>query len=474
MLRQPAPRSYKNFDGPARPAGPMGQMNDSVNNEGRRVLVGDEVNRTSEPADVVLIRQQEPKLIILNLVVLAVLALFHSGFGSLLGSPTLTLLGLIVGRFVMQLVELAWLQNTSRPPSARAVTNYARLSIWVNVAFACLAAIVVSHEDSHYSVLLVIPIVSAAFRFTLAGTLAVVGVSIALTYFQVWNYFRQHPPVESAEYFEATTTSLTFLLVGLIAWVLGTSLRDERSRLAESLEALGRARDRLVEHEKLAAVGRLSSALAHEIRNPVAMISSSLGIAADAAVDSEVRSEMFEIAATESARLERMTTDFLTYARTRPPELQDLDVVTVVEYVASLSRVRAAERQVSIRCSTDGPLTTSFDVFQIQQALLNLSINAIEAAPSGGTVQLVAGQHSDGFVCVSVEDDGPAIGREARDRLFEPLFTTKPTGTGLGLSIARSIARAHGGDVELAVNETGRVRFDLLLPGAGARIGSVV
>lgn len=435
--------------------------------EGGELHAGGDLARESEPGDVVLIRRQEPTLVILNLVVLAALALFHTAFGNQLGTPTLGLLGLIVGRFLMQLSELAWLQNTRRRPSSRAVTIYARASIWINVVFASLTSFAVFHEDSHYSVLFVIPIVSAAFRFTLAGTLAVVGVAVALTYFQIWNYFRLIPPVEAAEYFEATTTSLTFLVVGLIGWVIGTSLRKERSRLAASLEALARAQDRLVEQEKLAAVGRLSSALAHEIRNPVAMISSSLGLASDGSVDPAVRDEMFEIASTESARLERMTTDFLTYARTRPPEMQALDVATVVEYVASLARVRAAGRSVTVTCEAPVGIPASLDVFQVQQALLNLSLNAIDAAPDGGAVRLGASQRSDGAVCLFVEDDGPAIDIETRERLFEPFFTTKPAGTGLGLSIARSVARAHGGDVELARNAPGSVRFELMIPVAG-------
>lgn len=418
----------------------------------------------AESADVDLFRQQEPTLIVLNLIVLAVLALFHSGFGNLIGSPTLTLLGMIVGRFLTQLAELAWLQNTRRRPSARAVSLYARVSIWLNVVFAGLATLVVSHEDSHYSVLFVIPIVSAAFRLSLAGTLSVVTVSIALTFFQVWNYFRLYPPAEVTEFFEATTTSLIFLVVGLIAWVLGNSLRNDRSRLAESLAALNRARDRLVQQEKLAAIGRLSSALAHEIRNPVAMISSSLGLASDASVDSPIRDEMFQIAATESARLERLTTDFLSYARTRPPERRTVPIVDVVEYVASLARVRAAVRSVNVESADSSAFSASFDVFQIQQALLNLALNAIEASPAGGTVRLGAERRDDGSACIHVEDDGPAIDAAALDRLFEPLFTTKASGTGLGLSIARSIARAHGGDVELAFNEPGRVRFELVLP----------
>ncbi len=419
-----------------------------------------------------LAKQQESTLVILNLGVLAALALFHLGFVSLIGSPSGTLLAAVAGRFLMQLGELAWLQSARRPPSPAALVRYSTLSIWTNVAFAGLVSTTVSHEDSHYSVLMVIPVVSAAFRFSLAGALSVVGVSTALTFVQVWNYFRLRPPAQPTEYFEAATTALTFLVVSVIAWVLGTYLSNDRRRLAESLEELGRTRDRLIAQEKLAAVGRLSAAIAHEIRNPVGMIAGSLELATSNDLEPATRDEMFRIASTEAARLERLTSEFLTYARAKAPEPQTTDLAFVTGYVASLARARAVERSITVTLAVPELAEAEIDAFQIQQALLNLALNAVEAAGDGGAVRLGAERRDRDRLCLYVEDDGLAIPPGALAHVFEPFFTTKPHGTGLGLAIARSIARAHGGELELARNEPGRVRFELLIP-AIASAGAV-
>lgn len=417
-------------------------------------------------ADLPLLERQESTLIVLNLLVLAALALIHIGFVSVIGQPSRSLLALVSIRFLTQLAELAWILSSRYRPSAAALARYSTLSVWVNVAFAGLVSMVVSHEDSHYSVLMVIPIVSAAFRFSLSGALSVVGAASALTFLQVWSYFRLHPPPEPTEYFEAATTSVMLLVVSVIAWVLGKYLREDRRRLAKSLDELAHARDRLVAQEKLAAVGRLASAIAHEIRNPVAMISSSLELARADATGLDTRDEMYRIATEEAARLEQLTSDFLAYARARPPARRRTEISPVTDYVLSLARAKAAERSVTLVSVSPGMLEADVDAFQMQQAILNLTLNAIDACGPGGTVRIGAESEADQSVCLFVENDGPAIPPDVLEHVFEPFFTTKPHGTGLGLAIARSIARAHGGELELAANEPGRIRFDLLVPPA--------
>ncbi|MFL5395903.1 MAG: ATP-binding protein, partial [Myxococcales bacterium] len=104
----------------------------------------------------------------------------------------------------------------------------------------------------------------------------------------------------------------------------------------------------------------------------------------------------------------------------------------------------------------------ALDPFQVQQALLNVVRNALEATGRGGTVSLSA-RRENGFAVFAVENSGSAIPDDLVSRLGEPFFTTKPEGTGLGLAIARSIANAHGGDLTLANNAPGRVRFELRL-----------
>jgi signal transduction histidine kinase len=127
--------------------------------------------------------------------------------------------------------------------------------------------------------------------------------------------------------------------------------------------------------------------------------------------------------------------------------------------VAGLLRPRAVELGIDLVTGSDDA-SVAVDPFQIQQALLNLALNGLEATPQGGRVELSARALPEG-ASFAVEDSGPAIPADSVARLGEPFFSTKPRGTGLGLAIARSIAEAHGGELTLASNLPGQVRFEL-------------
>jgi signal transduction histidine kinase len=172
---------------------------------------------------------------------------------------------------------------------------------------------------------------------------------------------------------------------------------------------------------------------------------------------------MFEIAAKEASRLEKLTTDFLTYARPRPPVKQLGDVSESIAYVADICRPRAMEKAVTIDVDASDGLRANIDSGQVQQSLLNLVMNAIEACPSGGVVFL-RGKRDNRLIRVAIENANGPIPRDAVDRIFEPFFTTKPSGTGLGLAIARNIARGHGGDLVLSRNQADSVQFSITLP----------
>jgi signal transduction histidine kinase len=107
-------------------------------------------------------------------------------------------------------------------------------------------------------------------------------------------------------------------------------------------------------------------------------------------------------------------------------------------------------------------IPVDIDAPQMEGALLNLVLNAIDATPSGGTVRLNASVAGE-LLKIDVEDSGPAIPETALPQIFEPFFTTKPAGTGLGLAIARSAAIAHGGDLHLSRNRDGCVMFSMML-----------
>jgi two-component system sensor histidine kinase HydH len=408
-------------------------------------------------------KRQESTFVVLNLILLAALLLIHTLFASYLGTPSPILVVVLSVGFLLNVAELVWLQKAQSVTGA-GMSLLTWLTIALNMVLAYALAFLSQRQDAQYFALLGVPIVKAAFRFSLPATVAIVASGAALDFLWVWEYFRIYPPGQASAYIEAGTVSLIFAIVGVLVWILVNHLRIKEAELTNSLTELEQTRELLSIEERLAAVGRFSSAIAHEIRNPVAMISSALATAFRGELAPPERQEMFEIAAKEASRLEKLTSDFLAYARPRAPLKEPSNVAESVAYVADVCRPHAAERSVTIEIETAGKLQADVDSGQVQQALLNLVMNAVDASPPGAVVHL-RGQSDNGIVRIDVENPEGPIPPEAVDYIFEPFFTTKSGGTGLGVPIARSVARAHGGDLVLSRNEPGAVRFSITLPG---------
>lgn len=176
------------------------------------------------------------------------------------------------------------------------------------------------------------------------------------------------------------------------------------------------------------------------------------------------RQEMFDIATKEATRLEKLTSEFLMYARPQPINKVVSSASDTLLYVASACRAFASEKGVDLEVDVASDLNVNMDAAKVQQALLNLVKNAIEASPPQQAVTLHGQLSKDRAIWFEVHNAGPPISKDVLKQIFEPFFTTKEVGAGLGLAIARNIARAHGGDLFLRVNEPGRVCFTLELP----------
>ncbi len=144
--------------------------------------------------DAKTLRDQESILVLLNLGLLTAIAVVHVLFGPALGPPSRGFFALLMGRFLMQTLELAWLNGGQAPPDSRALRAYAGVSIWVNIAFAFALALLGGKEDTHYVVLIVIPVIAAAFRYGAVGIAVVVAATTSVTYLEVWIYYRRHLP----------------------------------------------------------------------------------------------------------------------------------------------------------------------------------------------------------------------------------------------------------------------------------------
>ncbi|HEX4210939.1 MAG TPA: ATP-binding protein [Candidatus Binataceae bacterium] len=403
-------------------------------------------------------RRQEYFFSLLNLILIGALLILQAVSRAVRGRPSASVVEVLTAGFLIQAAQLTWLKWTVK--SSSATQQQRTFTFWFigfNSALSLVLTSLTMRGDTAYYALMLLPLLQAAFRLSLGATLGVVALADFICFQGAYG-------MRFGEYIEAGAMTVIYTVMAILVWLLVNNLREREARFVTNLKELERTRQRLLSEEKLAAVGRLSRAIAHEIRNPVAMISSSLATATRAGQQEEVRQEMFAIAAKEASRLERLTTDFLVYARPAAPRVSRANVADVVNYVATVARAHAMNKGVNIEVVADSRLQGDFDAAQIQQALLNLVLNAVDACRQGETVSLKVAQSESDAMRIDVIDPAGPIDQESVSRIFEPLFTTKQEGNGLGLAIARNIARANGGDLVLRINNPGQVCFSLEIP----------
>ena len=250
--------------------------------------------------------------------------------------------------------------------------------------------------------------------------------------------------------------------------------------LGEDVTAREEARGKLVQSERLAAIGRLAAQITHEIRNPLSSIGLNIELLGDDVVylpperRDEVKS-ILDAVLSEVRRLAEITEGYLRYARLPAPQRQEKDAGDLCADLVAFFANEASNKGVNVELHVQDALPKiSVDVDRLRQALLNLLRNGVEACGRGGTVRISArrdhsepsdGDDGDG-VKIVVEDNGPGVPAELRDKLFSPFFTTKKEGTGLGLLLTREIVREQKGDVVVDDSALGGAAFVVSLPAA--------
>jgi signal transduction histidine kinase len=402
-------------------------------------------------------RRQEFVFASLNLLLIGALLALQAISRFVRGKPSASVIVVLAVGLTVQAAHLIWLRKRNATISRRTRRWLTFWSLGFNSTLALVLTSLTIRGDTAYYALMLLPVLEASFRLGLGATIAVVVLADLISFMGAYG-------LKFGEYIEAGAMSVIYSVMGVLVWLLVNNLRTREAKFVHNLEELDRTRQQLLSEEKLAAIGRLSRAIAHEIRNPVAMISSSLATATRPGQDETEREEMFSIAAKEAVRLERLTTDFLVYARPRPVQIARANLADTLNYVATVARAHAANEGVTIDVAVDSNLEGEFDATQMHQALLNLVLNAIDACDRGDLVKLNAQMNGNGTIRIDVVDPAGPISAEIVARIFEPLFTTKQGGNGLGLAIARNIARAHGSDIVLRFNETRRVCFSIEIP----------
>jgi len=244
-------------------------------------------------------------------------------------------------------------------------------------------------------------------------------------------------------------------------------LRDKNRRLEETVALLRTTRRQLVAAEKLAALGEVTAGVAHEINNPIAIIQGNLevmrqllGPAADE-VDTEVELVMEQV-----RRIHTIVDNLLRYSRPARPverptpvDMRRLiaDTLDLVEHEAQACGVR-----IAVRHEAANPV--AIDAHELQQVLVNLLVNAVQASPRGGVVTLACRDWDTRGVALSVTDRGDGIAPQHLSRVFDPFFTTKGSrGTGLGLSVSYGIVQGYGGDIQVRSRPGDGACFEVFL-----------
>jgi two-component system sensor histidine kinase AtoS len=235
------------------------------------------------------------------------------------------------------------------------------------------------------------------------------------------------------------------------------------------------AEEALQRAERLVVVGEMAAGLAHEIKNPLAGIKVSIEV-----LTSELRLEpedakVFERIVGEINRIETLLKNLLSYAMPPTPQFAQIDVNRIIEsaiktVVFSLKSPaqKAKSREVKdirfIKELSDRLPRITADPAQLQQVILNLFLNAIQAIPETGSVSVTTTAGSDGFIRIVVSDTGKGIHEKDLGNMFQPFFTTNPKGTGLGLPICKRLIEQQNGSIDVAYSTAGGLKFSISLP----------
>lgn len=254
---------------------------------------------------------------------------------------------------------------------------------------------------------------------------------------------------------DSLTEAVDLLLVGVVAGWLGHRELRKQQQLAQANTELARLNGELrgsieqVKHNvRLAAAGQLAAGLAHELRNPLASVEGAAEVLAAGNLPLDTQQELLAIIRKEASRISRLLTELIGFARPRPPQLQTVDLAGLIDALKRLIEPQAVRLGVTVQTDLQpGLRPLHADPDQLQQVLLNLTLNALQAMEGNpGGLVIRARNHGQG-VRIEVEDEGCGVAEADVEQIFQPFFTTKPQGSGLGLSVAKEIARQHGGEL---------------------------
>lgn len=236
-------------------------------------------------------------------------------------------------------------------------------------------------------------------------------------------------------------------------------------KVQQRTEEIKKIHSQLFRSEKLASIGKLAAGVAHEINNPLTGILTNASLLKDDLADDDPRKEDVEVIVKETIRCREIVKRLLDFARQTKPQKKLTNLNSLIDNIILLVRNQTSFRNIEIEkhVVTDFP-ELMVDPDQIQQVFINLILNASEAMPNGGKLNIELNKSNEETVSIMFSDTGIGIPEHLKEKIFDPFFTTKESGTGLGLSITYGIIEQHGGNINLTSTPGEGTTFEISLP----------
>lgn len=255
----------------------------------------------------------------------------------------------------------------------------------------------------------------------------------------------------------------TAVMLVLFLFLIVVVRRGERIIEKRALERL-RLKEQLTKAQHLSSLGEMTAAISHEIRNPLGIIKSSAELLNKRMGTLDPAEQIPGIIVEESGRLNNIITDFLNYARPREPQFKSCKIDEVLEKNLNFLQPQIRDQNYRIQMSLkNGTPDIEGDPEMLYQAFLNIFINAMQAMPDGGEIQIRIA-HTKKTLSIQFQDQGSGVSNELKDKIWDPFFTNKEKGTGLGLGIVRNIVEAHGGAIRIDNADEGGALVKIELP----------
>lgn len=252
------------------------------------------------------------------------------------------------------------------------------------------------------------------------------------------------------------------------------ALTSRTLELRRSYNELRDAQEQLLRREQLATMGELSAVIAHEVRNPLAIIKNAVSGLHRPTLRETDRQVLLKILDEEADRLNRLVGDLLAYARPVTPQRQTVHIEDLVRGAVELARAaQQREHQLTFDIALSDSHTIEGDPDLLRQALVNVAENAIQAMPDGGTLTVRtqdAKLDATPAVAIAIRDTGEGMDTLVRSKATDPFFTTRPTGTGLGLAIVHRLVHSHGGKVQIESTYGSGTTVTIILPLRSGRV----